>query len=71
MTNLNSLISPTSGWTLEQANDINDNGQIVGYGIGPDGNTDGFLLDPVPEPATMGLLAAGLSALVIRRHKRR
>jgi probable HAF family extracellular repeat protein len=33
MTDLNSLIDPASGWTLQAANAINDNGQIVGYGI--------------------------------------
>jgi probable HAF family extracellular repeat protein len=71
MTDLNSLIDPASGWTLEDANAINDNGQIVGYGIGPDGNADAYLLTPTPEPATVGLLAAGLAALIARRNKRR
>ncbi len=32
MTDLNTLISQSSGWTLEDARDINDNGWIVGYG---------------------------------------
>ncbi len=69
MTDLNNLIDPTLGWTLEYAQAINDNGQIVGYGIGPDGNTDAFLLTPTPEPATMSLLAVGLAALVARRRR--
>ena len=33
MIDLNSLISPTSGWTLQAAGSINDSGQIVGQGI--------------------------------------
>jgi probable HAF family extracellular repeat protein len=33
MTDLNSLIDQASAWTLQAANAINDNGQIVGYGI--------------------------------------
>lgn len=32
MVDLESLISPAEGWTLQGANDINENGQIVGYG---------------------------------------
>ena len=43
---LNSLIATNSGWTLQSANAINDNGQIVGYGINPSGQMDAFLLTP-------------------------
>ena len=32
MTDLNTLIDPSSGWMLEEATGINDNGWIVGYG---------------------------------------
>ena len=71
MTDLNNLIDPTSGWTLEYAGGINDNGQIVGYGITPTSGYEAFLLDPVPEPATMGLIGMGLSALFARRRLRR
>ena len=39
-----------SGWTLTNAQDINDSGQIVGYGTHPNGSTRAFLLTPVPEP---------------------
>ena len=46
MQDLNSMIDPASNWTLESANAINDNGQIVGYGISPDGYEHAFLLNP-------------------------
>ena len=35
MFDLNDLISPASGWTLYEANAINNSGQIVGDGINP------------------------------------
>ena len=45
MLDLNDLLPPNSGWRLAQANDINNKGQIVGYGeIG--GKTRAFLLTP-------------------------
>ena len=34
------------GWTLEQANGVNDHGEIVGWGKAPDGRPHGFLLRP-------------------------
>jgi probable HAF family extracellular repeat protein len=43
---LNKLIPPNSGWKLRRANDINDRGQIVGYGE-INGQTRAFLLTPV------------------------
>ena len=45
--NLNNLLPQGSGWTLQQANAINDVGQIVGFGIGPSGSPDAFLMTPV------------------------
>lgn len=63
MTDLNNLIATSSGWNLEYAYAINDPGQIVGYGtIG--GNTDVFLLTPIPEPSTFALLGIGVISLL-------
>jgi probable HAF family extracellular repeat protein len=45
MLDLNNLIQANSGWALEFANAINDQGQIVGYGL-HNGQGVGFLLTP-------------------------
>jgi len=47
-TDLNELIDPATGWLLMQANDINEVGQIVGFGRVNE-NFAGFLLDPIWE----------------------
>ena len=66
MLDLNDLIAPLSGWTLNEAYDINNFGQITGLGS-INGQQHAFLLtpdvEPVPEPATMailGCLGAGM-----------
>ena len=74
MDDLNNLISPSSEWTLSRALAINNNGQIVGYGTNPAGQTKAFLLTPVPEPSSVGLLGAGvigLASYTWRRRRRR
>ena len=71
MTDLNDLIDPAAGWDLHCATAINDNGQIVGYGINPQGYRYPFLLTVIPEPATMSLLALGLAAMVTCRRRGR
>jgi probable HAF family extracellular repeat protein len=64
MTDLNSLIDPHLGWTLETATAINDNGQIVGWGTNASGQTEAFLLsNPVPEPSSLVLAALGFTGL--------
>ncbi len=45
MRDINSLIQPNSGWLLLEATDVNDAGQIVGYGLRR-GELHGFLLTP-------------------------
>jgi probable HAF family extracellular repeat protein len=50
MRDLNGLLDASgAGWTLKSAWAVNNAGQIVGYGINPDGDERAFLLDPVPE----------------------
>jgi probable HAF family extracellular repeat protein len=47
MTDLNRLLSAGTGWTLESATGINDQGQVAGYGRNPtDYRRHGFLLTP-------------------------
>jgi probable HAF family extracellular repeat protein len=65
---LNTLIDPSSGWRLNIAWGINNNGWIVGNGINPDGDSHAFLL-VVPEPATIVLLTLG--GLAVMGPKRR
>lgn len=46
MYNLNNLVDDLSGWVLTVADDINENGQIAGWG-----NRGAFLLTPLPTTA--------------------
>lgn len=45
MTDLNSLIDPALGWDLQWAFDINEEGQVAGYGV-RDGKFRAFILTP-------------------------
>ncbi len=68
---LNDLIDPSSGWILNRATDINDDGLIVGFGLNPQGESHAFMLtknsqDPpstVPEPETIMLLFCAIIAI--------
>lgn len=67
---LNTLISPTLGWTLFEAMGINDAGQIAANGTGPNGQTHAVLLSPmanpaVPEPTSLILLAVGAAGCLV------
>jgi len=54
-----------TGWTLERAYGISDDGlTIVGYGINPDGYTEAWVAT-IPEPAT--LLLFGLGAVLLKK----
>jgi probable HAF family extracellular repeat protein len=75
MVDLNSL-TVGSGWDLNSATGINEEGDIVGYGINPSGQGDAFLLTPnvsaVPDQPTTAvyLLAAAALALAQRVYRK-
>lgn len=54
MMDLNSHISPLSGWILTDAVGINSNGWIAGTGI-VNGTGHAFVLVPTPEPSTWAM----------------
>ena len=64
LVDLNSLLVNGEGWTLRDADAINNEGQITGTGW-YEGRNDAYLLTPVttPEPATWALAAFGITTL--------
>ena len=70
MLDLNQLVDQTSatGWKLLSGRDINDAGQITGYGI-LNGESRAFLLtpSPVPEPRSFSLILLGIGILILRK----
>jgi len=69
ITDLNSLIDPTSGWIIQDAKAINNHGQIVGFGM--HGNqSHAFLLTPVPEPSMISMFI-GLGVMILFGYIRR
>jgi probable HAF family extracellular repeat protein len=67
MTDLLTLIAPGSGWTeLFAASGVNDLGQIVGTGV-LNGEIRGYVLTPIPEPASVSLISIGAITLIARR----
>ena len=78
MTDLNSLIAPGSGFTLDTANGISDTGFITGVATDANGVSYAYLLTPqapVPEASTtlsFGLLLAlGMGGVVLTLRKKR
>lgn len=72
---LQSLIDPSLGWDLRSATDINDRGQITGYGF-INGRQSAYLLTPisstgsVPEPETWALMIFGFGAVGMALRRR-
>lgn len=67
------LVENPEEWSsLSIAYDINENGQIVGVGRRADGGNDNevFLLTPVPEPRTGGLLLLAFGTTTLRLRTR-
>lgn len=64
LVDLNSLLVNGSGWVLEDASAVNNEGQIAGSGL-YQGRNEAFLLTPVttPEPNSPALAALGLAIL--------
>jgi probable HAF family extracellular repeat protein len=78
MIDLNSLLPAGSGWDLQVATAINDSGQVVGFGMNPEGQQEAFLLDTAsssgsstPEPSSIALFGAGAAVLIMMRKKLR
>ena len=74
---LNTLLDPGSGWTLNTARAISNTNWVTGIGkYDPDGAGpllayDRLFTIQVPEPATLAFVAFGGLALLMRRKGRR
>jgi len=67
MRNLNNLIDQSAGWNITGTGGINDAGQIVGSGYGPNGFHAVLLTPVVPEPSSLLLLCvAGIGLMATR-----
>ncbi len=67
---LDTLVDTSIGWTFSDALDINDAGQITGDALTPQGTYDAFLLTPLPEPASLFLVASAVPICLARRLRR-
>lgn len=66
MTDLHSLTDANSGWILEYAKAINDQGMIVGQGLNPSGQIRAFLLTPLVRPVSpaLGIARSGGNVII-------
>jgi probable HAF family extracellular repeat protein len=70
---LNALLDESgNGWVLYSAVDVNNRGQIIGYGRSPlEAYNAVFLLTPVPEPGSSAAAGLALVGLCAPRRRRR
>jgi hypothetical protein len=68
MTDINTLIDPSSGWHINSAVAINVNGQILGQGQ-LNGVGQVVILTPIPEPTPLSLFAVSGFGLLARRRR--
>ncbi len=61
---LNSLVTNGDDWTLLEAWDINNRGEIVGVGLRDNHGLRAFILTPVPEPARIWTMLFGALVLL-------
>ncbi|CAN7214883.1 PEP-CTERM sorting domain-containing protein [Pseudoduganella sp. LjRoot289] len=64
---LDTLLAGGGNWRISGVSDINDGGQIVGRACRDGVGCFAALLSPVPEPATYGMLLAGLAVVAAGR----
>jgi len=67
------LLPPDSGWRPTDVYSINDVGQILGWGVNPEGHYTTFLMTPadnVPEPGTWAVFGLAAAAFAWRNRRR-
>jgi uncharacterized membrane protein len=67
---LNQFLPADSGWVLEYARGVNDQGQIVGTGL-YNGKYETFVLTLTPEPSSILALVCGAGVIGGMLRKRR
>ncbi len=64
-------IDDPNGIGTTTINGINDKGQLVGFYVDANSNTDGFVATPVPEPGSLILLGTIVFGMTYKLRKLR